>query len=98
MKLGLFAMIGAVAEPMAIMKTLAQRAEHWGFSTVWAPEHVVLVDKYASRYPYSENGVLPGPATAGIADPFISLTAMASATSKIRLATGICLVPEHNPV
>ncbi|HYA34042.1 MAG TPA: LLM class F420-dependent oxidoreductase, partial [Candidatus Binataceae bacterium] len=98
MKLGLFAMIGAVAEPMAIMKTLAQRAEDRGFSTIWAPEHVVLVEKYASRYPYSETGAFPGSTTATIADPFIALTAMASATSRIRLATGICLVPEHNPV
>jgi len=98
MKLGLFAMIGAVAEPMAIMKTLAQRSEQRGFSTVWVPEHVVLVEKYASRYPYSETGAFPGSTTATIADPFISLTAMACATSKIRLATGICLVPEHNPI
>ncbi|MGO9606898.1 MAG: TIGR03619 family F420-dependent LLM class oxidoreductase [Candidatus Binataceae bacterium] len=33
-----------------------------------------------------------------IPDPFLSLCMMASATEKIRLATGICLVPEHNPV
>ena len=41
---------------------------------------------------------MPAPTDAPIADPFISLTAMASATEKIRLGTGICLVPEHNPV
>jgi alkanesulfonate monooxygenase SsuD/methylene tetrahydromethanopterin reductase-like flavin-dependent oxidoreductase (luciferase family) len=31
-------------------------------------------------------------------DPFIALTYAAARTSRIRLATGICLVPEHNPL
>jgi probable F420-dependent oxidoreductase len=41
---------------------------------------------------------LPAPPHAPIFDPFITLAAIATVTSKIRLATGICLVPEHNPV
>jgi probable F420-dependent oxidoreductase len=83
---------------MALMRAHASNAERLGFSTLWVPEHVVLVDKYASKYPYSGDGALPAPSDSPIADPFIALTAMASATEKIRLATGICLVPEHNPV
>jgi probable F420-dependent oxidoreductase len=62
------------------------------------PEHVVLLDKYASKYPYSSDGTLPAQTNAPIFDPFISLATMAAVTSKIRLATGICLVPEHNPL
>jgi probable F420-dependent oxidoreductase len=62
------------------------------------PEHVVLIDQYASKYPYSQDGQLPAPTDAPILDPFLALMCMASATSKIRLATGICLVPEHNPL
>ena len=57
----------------------------------------MLLDKYASRYPCSDDGQLPAPTNAPIFDPFISLAMMAAVTSKIRLATGICLVPEHNP-
>jgi probable F420-dependent oxidoreductase len=99
MKIGLFAAVnGRGNNTMALMKAYASNAERLGFSTLWVPEHVVLVDKYASKYPYSGDGVLPAPTDAPIADPFISLTAMASATEKIRLGTGICLVPEHNPV
>lgn len=98
MKIGLFAAVGGRGNTMALMKAYASNAERLGFSTLWVPEHVVLVDKYASKYPYSGDGVLPAPSDAPIADPFISLTAMACATEKIRLATGICLVPEHNPV
>ena len=98
MKIGLFAVGTGKMAGGALLSTLASNAERLGFSTLWVPEHVVLIDKYSSKYPYSQDGVLPAPTNAPIFDPFLSLTWMASATKKIRLATGICLVPEHNPV
>lgn len=98
MKIGVFSLAPGMAKGTALTKAFASNAERLGFSTLWVPEHVVLLDKYASKYPYSEDGVLPAPTNAPIPDPFLSLTVMASATEKIRLATGICLVPEHNPV
>ncbi|HLI79326.1 MAG TPA: LLM class F420-dependent oxidoreductase [Candidatus Binataceae bacterium] len=98
MKIGIFGAVGGRGNTMALMKAYASNAERLGFSTLWVPEHVVLVDKYASKYPYSGDGVLPARTDAPIADPFIALTAMAAVTEKIRLGTGICLVPEHNPV
>src|ERR1700680_4268488 len=98
MKLGLMAVVFGRVGGMAVMKALAQNAERAGFSTLWAPEHVVLLDSYASRYPYRDDGTLPAPTDAPITDPFLTLCTMASVTEKIRLATGICLVPEHNPL
>jgi probable F420-dependent oxidoreductase len=98
MKIGLFAVGTPKMAGGALLRTVAMNAERLGVATLWVPEHVVLLDKYASKYPYSQDGALPAPTNAPIFDPFISLTAMASVTSKIRLATGICLVPEHNPV
>ena len=79
------------------VRTVATTAERLGFSTIWAPEHVVLLDEYASNYPYS-SGKFPGPTDTPIADPFTTLAYAAACTTKIRLATGICLVPEHNPL
>ena len=98
MKVGLFAVVSGRVGGMAVMKAFAESAERVGFSTLWAPEHVVLLDSYASRYPYRDDGTLPAPTDAPIADPFLALCTMASVTRKIRLATGICLVPEHNPL
>jgi probable F420-dependent oxidoreductase len=98
MKIGLFAAVGARENPMPLIKAYASTAERLGFSTLWVPEHVVLLDKYASKYPYSADGALPARPDASISDPFITLTAMAASTEKIRLGTGICLVPEHNPL
>ena len=80
-----------------LVRTIATTAERLGFSTIWAPEHVVLLEEYASKYPYS-SGKFPAPPDTPIADPFTTLAYAAACTSKIRLGTGICLVPEHNPL
>ena len=97
MKIGYFAIgMGRLANP-AWIKTLATTVERLGFSTIWAPEHVVLLKDYASRYPYS-GGDFPMPTETPIADPFITLTYAAACTSRVCLATGVCPVPEHNPV
>ncbi len=98
MKIGLFAMLSGRGNVIDLMKAFASNAERLGFSTLWVPEHVVLLDKYSSRYPYTADGILPARTDSPIPDPFLSLCAMAAATQKIRLATGICLVPEHNPL
>jgi probable F420-dependent oxidoreductase len=50
------------------------------------------------RYPYSPDGRIAVPADADWLDPLIALSFAAAATSTIRLATGVLLVPEHNPV
>jgi len=98
MKVGLFALgIGTGARPGAILKTAAE-AERRGVSTLWVGEHVVLFDRQDSKYPYSVGGEFPLPGSADWLDPFITLTFAAAVTKTIRLATGICLVPEHNPL
>ena len=98
MKIGLFAMgIGASANPDVIRK-VAETGERVGFATLWAAEHVVLFDRHDSKYPYSDSGKFPLAANADWLDPFIALSFAAAVTSKVRLATGICLVPEHNPL
>src|ERR1700691_6373604 len=97
MKVGYFAVgIGPFVDP-AVIKLIATTTERLGFSTLWAPEHVVLLAEFSSRYPYSA-GEFPMPLETPINDPFTTLSFAAAVTSKIRLATGICLVPEHNPV
>src|SRR5713101_5520128 len=98
MRVGLMAVVFGRVKGMGVMKAFATHAERLGFSTLWAPEHVVLVDQYQSHYPYSEQGKFPAPTDAPIADPFLTLCTLASVTERIRLGTAICLVPEHNPL
>src|SRR5215470_14081926 len=97
MQIGYFAVgIGPTVSPGSV-RTVATTAERLGFSTIWAPEHVVLLEEYASKYPYS-SGNFPAPPDTPFADPFVTLAYAAACTSTIRLGTGICLVPEHNPL
>jgi len=98
MRIGLFA---ALANPIATpeyVTALGESAEEHGFSSIWVAEHVVLFDDYASRYPYSEDGKIPVAGVTGILDPLNALSFLAARTSTVRLGTGICLVPQRNPV
>src|SRR6478609_12008724 len=98
MRLGLHALgIGAGAERVVI-DAVAGAAERAGFATLWVGEHVVMVDESASRYPYSDDGRIAVPAEADWLDPLIALSFAAAATTTIRIATGVLLLPEHNPV
>ncbi|MGH7931546.1 MAG: LLM class flavin-dependent oxidoreductase, partial [Candidatus Binataceae bacterium] len=98
MKIGIAFGIAKGAQPQ-ILRAMAEHADRLGFGTVWAPEHVVLFDRYGeSKYPYSEDGQFTLAGSADWLDPFIALSYAAARTSGIRLATGICLVPEHNPL
>ena len=98
MRLGLHALgIGAGAD-RAVIDAVALAAERAGFATLWSGEHVVMVDRSASRYPYSDDGQIAVPSTADWIDPLIGLSFAAAATSSIGMATGVLLLPEHNPV
>src|ERR1700687_1296486 len=98
MKIGITAVgIGKAARPGTI-RAVAQHAERLNIATLWAPEHVVLFDNPASRYPYTDDGRFLAGSTINLLDPFIGLTYAAAHTERLRLATGICLVAEHNPL
>jgi probable F420-dependent oxidoreductase len=98
MRFGLHALgIGTGARP-EIIRAVSVAAETSGFATLWAGEHVVMVDQPGSRYPYSADGRIAVPPDADWLDPMLGLTFAAAVTSSIGLATGVLLLPEHNPV
>jgi probable F420-dependent oxidoreductase len=98
MRVGLHALgIGTGASP-EIIRAVAAAGEAAGFATLWAGEHVVLVDQPSSRYPYSADGRIAVPPGEDWLDPLLALTFAAAATSRIALATGVLLLPEHNAV
>jgi probable F420-dependent oxidoreductase len=89
-KLGLFSInIGANASPDRIAG-VARSAEAAGFESLWAGEHIVLPDPQVPPSPM-------GPQDPCI-DAVLALTWAAAATSTIRLATGIIILPQRNPV
>lgn len=98
MKIGVFA---ALVNPFATpeyVRMLGPAAEERGFHSIWVGEHVVLFDEYASSYPYAGDGRIHAPSESGLIEPFSALSFLAATTRAIRLGTGICLVPQRNPV
>ena len=76
----------------------ARAAEAAGFKSLWTVEHVIWPAEYASRYPYHPSGKMAGNPSIPLPDPLIWLTWVAAATETIRLATGVLLLPERQPL
>jgi probable F420-dependent oxidoreductase len=74
---------------------VARAAEQRGFESIFFPEHTHIPT--SRRSPYARGGELP-PEYFHTVDLFVSMTAAAVATTRIKLASGICLVIEHDPI
>jgi probable F420-dependent oxidoreductase len=78
---------------------LAQAAEQGGFTTAWTVEHVVVPSGYQSEYPYDPSGKMAGGAEQfDLPDPLIWMTWAAAHTTTLRLATGILIATQRNPL
>ncbi len=75
-----------------------QRAEALGYESVWTAEHVIIPRQYDSVYPYNPDGKLPFKPDAPIIDPLVALTFIAAATKKLRLGTGVNILPQMSPL
>jgi probable F420-dependent oxidoreductase len=90
MKLGFFGInVGPCIDP-GVLAAVAKAAEDAGYDSLWTGEHVVLPDP---QVPPS-----PVPPETPFLDPAVALTWAAAATSTIRLATGIIILPQRNPL
>ena len=97
MKFGLmFVNVGPFVKPENLTY-LAQSAEAAGVESVWTVEHVVVPVGYTAEYPYSPSGKMPGPENSPIPDPVLPLSFIAAVTKKIRLGTGILILPQRHP-
>lgn len=74
---------------------IAREVEARGFESLFLPEHSHIP---ASREtPYPGGGDLPKEYS-HTHDLFVAMTAAAAATTRLKLASGICLITEHHPV
>jgi probable F420-dependent oxidoreductase len=61
-------------------------------------EHVALFDKNTYGYPGSKDGKIPVPEGGGMLDVTATFGFLAAATKRVRLGTGVALVPQRNPI
>jgi probable F420-dependent oxidoreductase len=94
MKIGIAAFL---TEKSGNPGAIAAAAERAGFESFWVAEHLVIPATYTTHYPRSPDGKVPE-SYAHLADPFVALAIAAQATSRIRLGTSVCLLPERNPI
>jgi probable F420-dependent oxidoreductase len=88
--IGLFAVnYHACAEPDAAAR-VARLAESLGYDSLWTGEHVVLPSPRVDPAPMDPDEP--------ILDPLVALAHLASHTERIRLGTGVILLPQRNPV
>jgi len=88
---------GSAAHPDNLA-LLAQKGEELGFESLWCPEHLAVPLAIESRYPYADDGRFPGPATVALHDPLVALAYVAGCTQRIKLGTGIFVLPLRNPL
>jgi probable F420-dependent oxidoreductase len=90
MRFGLFGInIGPCAAAEAPAR-VAAAAEAAGFESVWTGEHVVLPDPQAPPSPM--------PPQTPFLDPAVALAVAATATRRVKLGTGIIILPQRNPL
>jgi probable F420-dependent oxidoreductase len=74
---------------------LGRALEERGFESVWFPEHTHI--PASRRSPWPGGSELPREYWSAY-DPFVALMAVAGATKRLKLGTGICLVIERDPI
>jgi probable F420-dependent oxidoreductase len=76
---------------------LAGAAEASGFESLWTAEHILWPDTYESPYPYADTKKMPGSGETLLPDPFVWLTWCAAHSNKLKLASGVVIVPYRHP-
>jgi probable F420-dependent oxidoreductase len=74
---------------------IARAVEEGGYESLWIPEHPVIPVGFKTAVP--GGGKLPEHYGRWV-DPFVALSIAAAVTKRIKLATGICLLPEREPL
>src|SRR5258706_2117076 len=74
---------------------LGRALEERGFGSLWAPEHSHI--PLSRQSPFPQGGDLPKKYY-DVMDPFVTLAAAATATTKLQVGTGICLVVQRDPI
>src|SRR3984957_1745581 len=77
------------------IRELARAAEQRGFESLFLPEHTHIPK--SRRTPFPGGGELPK-AYSHTHDPFVALSFAAAATKRLLLGTGICLLPQRDPI
>ena len=80
------------------LTTVVRHAEEAGFHSVVLGDHIVFPKDISSRYPYSSDAIHPGSIEGETLEQLTLLTFIAGKTRRIRIVTGVMILPNRNPV
>lgn len=98
MQIGVFATFMSPQATPGMIRDFGRRAEDIGLDSIWMGEHVMLFDRNTYGYPGSKDGRIPVPEGGGMLDVTATFGFLAAGTTRIRLGTGVALVPQRNPI
>ena len=78
------------------LASVARRAEELGFESLWVGEHVVTPWELSERYP-GPTGKPPFLPDSRFVEPFAALSHLAAVTNRVKLGTGVLVLPLHSP-
>ncbi len=87
------------ANPELLGSSGAKRLKKCGFESIWTVEHVVIPQGFSDRrIRTAKDGKIPGGEDVPIPDPLLPLGSSRPITKKIKLATGVVILPQRHPV
>lgn len=76
----------------------AREVEALGFDSLWTVEHVAVPGRHETPYPYTDDGQMPGGVDLVMPDPLVWMAYVAAVTERLKLATGVLVLPLNHPV
>ena len=95
LRVGISERFGAPGHDLAWITRIARATEAAGFDSFWSPEHLAVFDDRSSRFAGGGASLADSPS---FPDPFVTLTAVAAATSSLLVGTAITLMPLVSPL
>ena len=81
-----------------ILGTVIDVAEELGYHSVWAADHIVMPREIRSAYPFSPTGEFSVPQPSLVLEPLNTLAWAAGRTKRIKLGTGVLVLPYRHPL
>ena len=80
------------------IQSISRHAETLGYHSLWVADHVVIPTVIESKYPYHPEGKFPIDPADDFLDPLTVLGYVAACTTRVRLGTGVLIIPYRHPV
>ena len=98
MEFGVFLPVSGRATGRSTLADAAQRAERWGFASVWTAERMVMPWEISTPYPYAEGSAFIVPPDRPFLEDLTCLAFLAGCTEKVWLGVSVMVLPFRHPL